>query len=536
MNKFLFAIATLCMLGACTENDEMISMPSSLVEKQPQLNVAQAQQKFAVLLSTAVSNSASLRHFLRAEALAQFDNDYDVFYPLVKDKIVSDNQSFREMLLSYCKDEDELKQIENSLPLLTIYIPDLRLFWDFSAESWNANNEEIAVICRSDDDNTVYEKGESIGNLPSSEIPGFPCLVVKNNERVKMTHTNTRTGDACYEFVDDVFDGSLRKPQTRDSDYDIYLETNGRDTPEIERYKPETSILWGAKMELGNVPGACVRDYIYYGITKENNPGVLNRNIREELYCFKINPAAFGKIADQEGPDPGLQTISKEGGEFTNEEILEKIWKGGNFEIAFNCYVASENASEAMEKRLTFSLNPRTLFSILKVHVHHKNSTMFRHSKNTYSVDVDNLESRWVYPERLEYSDSKVFVEPWDLYNKSLSLHLFVEEIDDSQTIETQRSVVNEYCNKSDFSFDLGGSAGGINIAGKLGYGFSNTTTTSSSVKVVTQTGSDNLGSLSFYFYDPIIKAVTNNNTYYLHAVNNGTVTAVILPVDVSKY
>lgn len=100
MNKFLFAIATLCMLGACTENDEMISMPSSLVEKQPQLNVAQAQQKFAVLLSTAVSNSASLCHFLRAEALAQFDNDYDVFYPLVKDKIVSDNQSFREMLLS----------------------------------------------------------------------------------------------------------------------------------------------------------------------------------------------------------------------------------------------------------------------------------------------------------------------------------------------------------------------------------------------------------------------------------------------------
>lgn len=54
--------------------------------------------------------------------MAQFDNDYDIFYPLVKNKIVYDNQSLRDILLSYCKDENELVQIEQSLPLLNILV------------------------------------------------------------------------------------------------------------------------------------------------------------------------------------------------------------------------------------------------------------------------------------------------------------------------------------------------------------------------------------------------------------------------------
>lgn len=533
MNKFLFAIATLCMLGACTENDEMISMPSSLVEKQPQLNVAQAQQKFAVLLSTAVSNSASLRHFLRAEALAQFDNDYDVFYPLVKDKIVSDNQSFREMLLSYCKDEDELKQIENSLPLLTIYIPDLRLFWDFSAESWNANNEEIAVICRDDHNNTVYEKGESIGNLPSSEIPGFPCLVVKNNERVRMTHTNTRTGEACYEFIDDAFDGSLRNMQTRHSEYEMDLEETDVNYARIELVKV-SSTLKEAKIELGNVLGACVRDYIYYGITKENNPGVLNRNMREELYCFKIDYAAFTKIADQEGSDPGLQSTSKEGGELSKEEIIEKVWKDGDFDIRFTSYTSSETGNAAMENKLVFSLSAKDLFSIEKVHVKHRNSTLFRHSKNTYTVDPEHLKSRWIYPEKRGYSDHKVLATSWDLYNKSMTLNLFVEEIDDGQTIKVTKTIVDEFANKSDFSLDLGTSINGVNVAGKLGYGFSNTTTNTTSTEITTQEGSDDLGTLKFSFYDLVLKNIREGRFYELHAANSGSVTVAIMPTDIS--
>ena len=46
---------------------------------------ADAQLKFAKLLSQAASSNVEVRSFLKKEALAQFDNDYDIFYPMIKD-------------------------------------------------------------------------------------------------------------------------------------------------------------------------------------------------------------------------------------------------------------------------------------------------------------------------------------------------------------------------------------------------------------------------------------------------------------------
>lgn len=57
------------------------------------------------------------------------------------------------------------------------------------------------------------------------------------------------------------------------------------------------------------------------------------------------------------------------------------------------------------------------------------------------------------------------------------------------------------------------------------------TNTTTSSTKVTTTVGSDELGTLSFFFYDPIIRA-ESNNTYKLYDVSSGDVTATILPIN----
>lgn len=62
--------------------------------------------------------------------------------------------------------------------------------------------------------------------------------------------------------------------------------------------------------EFRNVPNACQRDYIYYGINKTNTPGSLNRNIREKLYRFRISATAFGRIADADG-DQRLQDLTQ---------------------------------------------------------------------------------------------------------------------------------------------------------------------------------------------------------------------------------
>lgn len=533
MKKFLFVLASAFFMLSCSQ-EEFTSIENN-PQGVPELTIAQTQLKFAKLLSKAASSSIEVRRFLKEEALNRFDKDCDVFYPLVKDKIITGNKTFRDVLLSYCEDENELTQIEASQPLLNILIPDLSLFWDFNAQNWDINNPEVAVLCRDDERGTLYEGGENIGSLPKGEIPGFPCLVVKLNERLKVAGTNARSGKVTYEFVSDAFDGSIKSPQARHSDFDINFEP----TEDLAKYVDKSEILPSvikAWEEFKNVPNAYQRDYVYYGITKANTPGVLKRNIREKLYRFRINPKAFGKIADA-SQDPKLDTPSQGKRYLENWEILQRIWTDGEFEFRFKSYIAGEDNKDAMQHTLVFSIDPRKVFSIKKVHVHHKNSTMFRQSKNFYSVDINNLESKWIYPEKLEGKnyESQVFLLPWDLYSKSLAIHLFVEEFDLSQTIEKSVSVVSEFTSKSDFSREQTGEVGdGIKQTTKLGYGLSSTSTVTNTTKVTTTTGSDDLGTLSFFYYDPIIKT-GSNGSYQLYSVYNGTVEATLLPMDISK-
>ena len=110
----------LCAVIACNRESEEYhnDTGSSLTEEQ-------ALSAFAQTLSKAVFESEEIRVCLKNEALKQIDNDYDVFYPVVKDQILDNGKTFRETLLNYT-DEKELLEIESRLPLLTIYVPDMR--------------------------------------------------------------------------------------------------------------------------------------------------------------------------------------------------------------------------------------------------------------------------------------------------------------------------------------------------------------------------------------------------------------------------
>lgn len=424
--------------------------------------------------------------------------------------------------------------MEQSQLLLNILIPDLTLFWDFNAEKWDTNNQEIVVMCRDDESDTMYENGENIGQAEKGDIPGFPCLVIKNNERLRVKSAYTRSGEATYEFTSDEFDGSKRT-QTRHYDTDINLEPTEDATLGVSKDEFKAKII-EAWEEFKDIPAAYQRDYIYYGITKANKPGTLNRNIREELYRFRIQKDVFSTIADQKGKDPKLTNLSQEKRYLSNDEILKKIWTDGKFEFEFKSYIASDdNTKEAMEHMMKFTIEPKEAFSIEKVHLRHKNSTAFRHSKNFYSVNVNNLRSRWIYPKKHSGSDNSVFLLPWDLYSKSLVIHLFVYEHDDTEAIKRSQTIVNEFTNKADFSIDGSASLGKVNLATKLGYGFSHTSTTTSAIEISTTVGSDYLGTLSFLFNDPIIKSKNSDGTYQLYSVNNGSVEATLLPRDANQ-
>lgn len=533
MKKLFVIFASMFFMLACTqETDNLVPTDEKTTTQATELTTAEAQIRFAKLLSQAASGSAEVRKFLKAEATKQFDNDYDVFYPMVKDKIVTDGKSFRDILLSYCATPNELTEIEQSQLLLNILIPDLTLFWDFNAEKWDANNEEIVVMCRDDESDTMYENGENIGQMPKGDVPGFPCLVIKNNERLRVKSI-TRSGEATYEFISDAFDGSKRieRPATRHSESDVIVD----ETEDLDAYVSITensSICKAAYEEFKNVPNAYQRDYIYYNINKSNQPGNLNRNMKERIFRFRVNANAYLKIADQE-KDQKLQNHTEHKRKLTVEEIRKKIWTEGNFDFVFKSYIASEAAKETMEVTRTFSVTAQEAFSIAKVHLSHRNSTMFRESKNTYTYDLNDLHSKWIYPEKLETESEEnyVFTEPWDIYGKSLTIHLFIEEKDSEETKIEKTSITSEFANKADFS--LGGEGKGFSA--KVGYGLSHTTTLSKEASVSTTLSSDNLGTVSFQYYDPIIRDMNSKGECKLYNASSGDVAVTLLPTDIIK-
>lgn len=307
-------------------------------------------------------------------------------------------------------------------------------------------------------------------------------------------------------------------------------------TEDLETYVDGNDIIKSVKdawHEFKNITNAFQRDYIYYGITKENKPGTLNRFIREKLYRFRIAANAYYTIHDDQ--DPTLQNTEKNKGYLTNAEIIKNIWTEGKFEFHFSSFISGENSKDAMETKLVFSVDPRDVFTLEKIHVKHKNSTMFRQSKNFYTVDANNLRSKWIYPKKIDKNaDDMVFTLPWDLYGKSLSIFMFVEEHDNDQTITQERTVVSEFVNKADFSVEGSGKVDKIGLTAKLGYGFSHTNSVSNKTTVQTTVKSDQLGTLYFQYNDPIIRDESNGK-YKLYNVSSGSVVATLLPVDISK-
>lgn len=532
------AFVALTMLATSCNNEDVVSHEDNNYPEVAKLGNADAQKAFAKILSRAVSDSKEVRGFIKTEALAQFDNDHDVFYPFVKDKQVADGKTFRDILLSYCDDEEELIQIEESALLLNILVPDLTLFWDFDAEKWNTDSEEIAVISRDDNTNTLYENGEDIGAISSDQVPGFPCLVVKNNERMVVSNKATRAGNAVYEFADDAYNPSKTGALTRSGEWDMVLETAESGIPYAKASELDPSVITGwneFKMDATKAQ----RDYPYYGMTKTNSNGVLRINYAEEILQFRINAAKFGLISDtpagEPGGDPHLNGSVSPGkgyGSRDAEWILQRIWTDGKFEINFKTYMTPAGSSQGMmTANIQFSVPARYAFSIDKAHVNYTNGTAFRRQHYVYSVNANDLKPRWIHPTQLPgFTNPKpAFTRPWNVSNTSLDFHLFVSEYDASGTTSTTEMIVSEFATEASLGLDVP-VGGGVTIKGA--FGISSSTTTTNTIMVSRTLTSDDLGMVTFNYKDPVIISDLEKNTkgYQLHSDSNDFVEVVLAP------
>ena len=96
MKNFTLAILFSAILFSCSDDHEL--SPIKTVTEISKSSNIDAQKQFANLLSKAIYERKELRSFLKEEALDLFDNDYDIFYPFVKNKKIG-RASCRERVL-----------------------------------------------------------------------------------------------------------------------------------------------------------------------------------------------------------------------------------------------------------------------------------------------------------------------------------------------------------------------------------------------------------------------------------------------------
>lgn len=86
----LATVAISFTLASCEKNQQL----EKDEEVQEVTKVQPTIEIFAKALSAAVYQHGEMRSFIKDEALKQFDKDYDVFYPFVKDKEVAEGNHF----------------------------------------------------------------------------------------------------------------------------------------------------------------------------------------------------------------------------------------------------------------------------------------------------------------------------------------------------------------------------------------------------------------------------------------------------------
>ncbi len=305
-------ISLLCSISSCSKEDYELTDCST--------SELSTKEQFAELLSAAITNSEELRFFIKKEALRQYDKDYDVFYPFVRDRIVYEGKTFRDCLLDYVEEKSLLK-IENNNPFLTIYVPDWGWLGAFSVNDWDTSNDDVFVgIADNNSKHRLFSNGAYFGTLNEGEIPNFPIMIIKDNERMTLTQPATRAESLEYSFVDDAFDNSISTRVTA-QEYRRYFAVNPGSNyvskSDFAKFSPESIAAW---KEYGDDEYESQRNLVYFNAKKNENRGLINPKIRESIVAIKLIDT---NCIEEDEKDPHLHKAKRN----VQISVMRIYWK-----------------------------------------------------------------------------------------------------------------------------------------------------------------------------------------------------------------
>ena len=296
INLFLFLFFPI-ILEACsddygTDNNEPIKNATTRNVKSKE----QYMERFAEILSKAVFEEQSVRHFLKEEALKKIDNGYNIFYPIARDEQIN-NCSFRDILMKYAKDKEEIENIEANVPLLNIHIPE---YGNLLIKDIDDGDFEVPVLL----DRTLYYNGVIVDTIAANEIPGFNLFVVCESGSIRKKHAQTRNFSAYplnenYEFVDQSFDPTYSERTAGVTRASAYEELS-------EKYKDEGYVpikdidpLLVAAYNKSSLKPRATRSLMYYGLNSiSETPKEIRPDIKDCIFRFKIAADAFSRLED----------------------------------------------------------------------------------------------------------------------------------------------------------------------------------------------------------------------------------------------
>lgn len=505
---------TLCLMAsfsACT-NDVDVSENAKNENVSMVFDEQSAMTRFAEILSSATYERKDVREFLKKEALLQFDKNYDVLYVKVKDENIG-SKIFKEVLANYSK-EGELEMIEKAVPTLNIYVVNIPAL-NVKAEDLDCNSNDIPIALPGNASCDLYVNGKVVDSITDGQVPGFNLFVINKNKRVTV-NASTRSGDKLYEFIDEEYDG-LNQRITRS----IIAPAQYVGTKAIQAYR------YFYKDDGSRFSKALQRDYIYYGMTPTSTKGSFNKNVTEYMFYIQVDPKAYFKITDKKAtdqytddPEIKKKSTSRKKRDFTTEELIKEFWTEGAYN--FRIEIMTSASSTAIVKRL--AVKPQEIWNF-NLDRSYRHSTVFRHSKYTYTIDPNKFTAKTYFLEK-----GKVSFGKWDLSNEGYSRRVSIVE-EDPGTSYTEKytfETVKATSSKINGDVKLGLGIGGTNISTDIGAeGASSVTQKVSREISVTHTNKDDdLGSEIIYFYDPIIEKDVSNassgNTYIVKEYGTG--------------
>jgi len=477
-NYYYSFLSTLCLcfiFYSCDLDDDLqVTETINQTELINKKNVL--KESFGFALVNSLTESQILRETIKEEALKMFNKDYEVLVYSILDKRLENGKTFEQQINSYASNKFTLQSLLDLEPTLTILVPELPMN-TFSAQQWDTTNEVPAIAIRTNTTNEIplITPENEIGMIPNDAIPGFPVLVIKNNERVISNIENTNYHNLKtrivyekngieFKFWSDSFDNEKNENylQRRTTNIDQVLE----DAYNIyEQQKPGLN--------------GWQRDYVYYDIQPSNPDGPFKYNFQEHIRSFAMTGNAmnaYNKISDQTG-DPRYNN---------NHRINTSHWTGGFYEFKVRTVI---NAKNGVGNELIngFTVSPSELF-YLEYERYTKGQWFW---KKTY-YRLKNIYNKSILID--------IPIINWDLDEYASSIKIEIEEVD----LTTTTAITDTRTVKFATNFQISPSLG-EKIKLGLKFGASLETTQTHTVKKSFTQGNDLLGEAIVNFADKVV-------------------------------